>query len=46
MKLAFRLDLGLYYWASCAACSTNARRFPHPPFSHPAAGPFAWLMAT
>lgn len=47
MKLAFRLDLGLYYWGVVSAVFENEEEgLLTAPFTHPAAGPIAWLMKT
>lgn len=46
MKLAFRLDLGLYYWGVVRnVFEKREDGLLEPPFTHPAAGPFAGLMA-
>jgi flavin-dependent dehydrogenase len=45
MKLAFRLDLGLYYWGVVQAVFDDEEKgFLTAPFTHPAAGPIAALM--
>lgn len=47
MELAFQLDLGLYYWGVVRdVFDGRDDGFLTPPFTHPAAGPFAWLMKT
>jgi flavin-dependent dehydrogenase len=46
LNLAFRLDLGLYYWGVVQAVFEDGEEgFLTPPFTHPAAGPVAALMA-
>jgi flavin-dependent dehydrogenase len=47
MKLAFRLDLGLYYWGVVDAVFADEESgFLTAPFTHPATGPIAALMRT
>ncbi len=47
MKLAFRLDLSLYYWGVVDAVFADEETgFLTAPFTHPAAGPVAALMRT
>jgi flavin-dependent dehydrogenase len=45
MKLAFRLDLGLYYWGVVQSVFDEGEKgLLTAPFTHPAAGPIAALM--
>lgn len=47
LKLAFRLDLGLYYWGVVQAVFDDGETgLLTAPFTHPAAGPIAALMRT
>lgn len=48
MELAYRLDITLYYWGVVDDVFSRERTAleTEPPFSHPAAGPIAWLMKT
>lgn len=46
LKLAFRLDLGMYYWGVVRAVFTEGEKgLLTLPFTHPAAGGFAAIMA-